>query len=150
MTRYQSDHAVFAACYADWRLIKGRKVVQIVLELPIEKSDQAYRVLGGMPDPGTSAWFAVAALEEDPKPQINRLTQQAGILSNNPKFWEFLGLKYIEGNPIPDRAAALLRSRCAVNSRRDILPGTPAAEKFARLKAEFELWERENEVPASA
>lgn len=59
--------AAFSATYSDWKLIRSRKVVQIVLEIPIEKSDEAYQVMGGMPDPGAEKWFAVAALREEPK-----------------------------------------------------------------------------------
>lgn len=55
--------AAFQACFSDWKLIKGRKVVQVVLEIPIELADQAYNALGGMPDPGKSVWCAVARLD---------------------------------------------------------------------------------------
>lgn len=56
--------AAFRATYADWRVIKGRKVVSISFEVPIEQADLAYQVVGGMPNPATSAWFAIARLQE--------------------------------------------------------------------------------------
>lgn len=55
--------AAFRATFTDWRLIKGRKVVQVVLEVPVELADQAYQVLGGMPNPAESVWCAVARLQ---------------------------------------------------------------------------------------
>lgn len=55
--------AVFQATYSDWRLVKGRKVVQVVFEIPLEQSNLAYEVLGGMPHPGESVWCAVARLQ---------------------------------------------------------------------------------------
>ena len=58
-----SNLAAFSATYSDWRVIKGRKVVQIVFEVPLEASGHAYNVLGGMPNFGDDEWFAVARLE---------------------------------------------------------------------------------------
>lgn len=57
--------AAFQACFTDWRLIKGRKVVQVVFEVPIEAADQAYQALGGMPNPAESVWCGVARLNLD-------------------------------------------------------------------------------------
>jgi len=54
--------AAFQATYSDWRLIKGRKCVQVVFEVPVEQADQAYQVLGGMPDPSKSVWCAIARM----------------------------------------------------------------------------------------
>lgn len=55
--------AAFSATFADWKLIKTRKCVQIVFEVPLEAADAAYQVLGGMPDPGVSEWFGIAKLK---------------------------------------------------------------------------------------
>jgi hypothetical protein len=63
--------AAFKACYSDWKLIKTRGVVQVVMEVPLAEADAAYKVLGGMPDFGSENWFAIAALKtekENPKP----------------------------------------------------------------------------------
>ena len=54
--------AAFKAVFTDWRLIKGRKCVSICFEVPLELADEAYRCLGGMPDPGSSVWCAIARL----------------------------------------------------------------------------------------
>lgn len=112
--------AAFQATYADWRVIKGRKVVSISFEVPIEQADLAYQVVGGMPDPSKSVWFAVARLNQgganqepnQPTSQTQReaepeghpvqsldkwgklsLAQQAGILCGEAAFHKFLAEK---------------------------------------------------------
>ncbi len=56
--------AAFSATYSDWRVIKGRKVVQIVFEVPLEASGHAYNVLSGMPNFGSEKWFAIARMQQ--------------------------------------------------------------------------------------
>lgn len=114
-----SSAAAFQATYSDWKLIRSRKVVQVVLEIPLEASGQAYDVLGGMPNPGAETWCAVARLsrkEERPNPLTDpqpasaaaptvtnaptrarrqvpgekRLAQQAGMCCADPVFQTFL------------------------------------------------------------
>ena len=62
--------AAFQAVFSDWKLIRTRKIVQLVFEVPVEMADQAYQVLGGMPDPGKSVWCAVARLEVQPSSDV--------------------------------------------------------------------------------
>lgn len=117
-----SAPAAFQATYADWRVIKGRKVVSISFEVPIEQADLAYQVVGGMPNPAVSAWFAVARLKQEggdkaqqdnhhnpttqkatepdeyPAQSLDKwskiaLPQQAGILCSDAAFQKFLGEK---------------------------------------------------------
>lgn len=54
--------AAFTATYAEWRVIKTRAAVQIVFELPVEKADEAYQALGGMPIAAREVWCAIARL----------------------------------------------------------------------------------------
>lgn len=118
--------AAFKATYSDFRLIKGRKVVQFVFELPIEQADVALKVVGGMPNPAAEVWCAVARLDPekierqvmpvdaangDPKPtrldtspasgpdipaRANRLAQRAGILCNDPLFHRYLAERHFK------------------------------------------------------
>ena len=55
--------ANFLATYSDMRLIKGRKVVQYVFEVPLEGANTAYEVLVGMPNPAAEVWCAIARLD---------------------------------------------------------------------------------------
>ena len=59
-----SDPAAFSATYSNWKVIQGRKVIQIVFEVPIEASGHAYNVLGGMPSFGSDKWFAIARMQQ--------------------------------------------------------------------------------------
>lgn len=61
-----NEQPLFSASYSNWRVIQGRKVVQLVFEVPIEASDHAYRVLGGMPNNGEEKFFAIARLKQKP------------------------------------------------------------------------------------
>src|SRR5690348_1035465 len=54
--------AAFQATYSDWKVVKGRKVVQVVFELPLETADAAYQALGGMPIPANEVWCGIARL----------------------------------------------------------------------------------------
>lgn len=54
--------AAIEAAYSDFKLIKGRKVVQLIFEVPLEKANEAFHVLGGMPNPTSEVWVAVARL----------------------------------------------------------------------------------------
>jgi hypothetical protein len=69
--------AAIQASFADFRLIKGRKTAQIILEIPIEGADAALAALGGIPQPHSERWVGVARLngstqppEPEPKPQF--------------------------------------------------------------------------------
>lgn len=57
--------AAFSATYSDLKLIKTRKVVQFVFEVPLEAAEHAMNVLGGMPSPMSEKWFAIARLQEE-------------------------------------------------------------------------------------
>jgi hypothetical protein len=59
------QEAAFTATYSEWKVVKTRAVVQVVFEVPVENSDAAYQVLGGMPISGRERWFAIAALDKD-------------------------------------------------------------------------------------
>jgi hypothetical protein len=56
--------AAFSATYSDLRLVKTRKVVQFVFEVPLEAAGHAMNVLGGMPSPMKEEWFAIARLQK--------------------------------------------------------------------------------------
>lgn len=55
--------AAFKATFHNTKNVLGRKVLQIILEIPIEGSSQVHDVLG-YPDPATPIWVAVARLKE--------------------------------------------------------------------------------------
>lgn len=134
------NEAVFSATYSDWKLIRTRKVVQIVLEVPLEAADHAYQVVGGMPKAGEETWFAVARLKEQPikaPPQpVHRLVQRAGILCNDQEFINFCQIKH---SLAPKLAIYKL---CEISSRKELATNQQAQILFERLLGEFEGWRR--------
>lgn len=111
--------AAFRATFSDWKLVRSRKVIQVVFEVPLEQADHAYGVLGGMPNPASEVWCAVARLKQEgggasgrsmsaehdaqPRSQQDKPAggakrafhelsgaQQAGILCNEPAFRRWL------------------------------------------------------------
>jgi hypothetical protein len=155
--------AAFQATYSDWRLIKGRKCVQVVFEVPVEKADEAYQVLGGMPDPSESVWCAIARMNSGeteeaqarstqeigrPGPQSSggratpdkRLVQQAAMCCADPLFRKFLDRKYAGGIETEDDARDFVRGWCNVTSRAFIVPGTIAAIRWDELYSTFLAW----------
>ena len=65
--------AAFQATFSDWKLIKTRKVVQVVLEIPLEGADVAYQALGGMPDPAKEIWVASTSLAQIVENEAHKL-----------------------------------------------------------------------------
>jgi hypothetical protein len=154
--------AAFRAEYADWKLIRTRKVVQIVLEVPVETADEAYAVLGGMPVTGQSVWCAVARLKEGGeahRPELHTTghdnappvpapaqpgrakspAQVAGYLCTLPPFWKFLreecGRAEVRDE---DSAAVAVRSICGVKHRSEI---TKDNTGWRDLRFGFRVWE---------
>src|SRR4051794_33494293 len=54
--------AAIQGTFADFKLVKTRRTVQIVIEVPIEQADQALAALGGLPQPAEEKWVAVARI----------------------------------------------------------------------------------------
>ena len=57
------DDAVFEATFHTTKNVLGRKVLQVILETPIENSGRVFDVLG-YPDPAAPKWVAVALLKK--------------------------------------------------------------------------------------
>lgn len=136
--------AAFEATYSDWKLVKSRKVVQIVLEVPMEKADLAYQVLGGMPNHAAEAWLAVARMngkaEQKDRKRWHDLSvaQQAGIRCNEVAFHQFLAFKLERKQPEDEKdAATILRNYFKVNTRKDI-----PANAWNEFDGEYQLWAR--------
>jgi hypothetical protein len=146
--------AAIRGTFADFRLIKSRKVAQLVVELPIEEADAALVTLGGLPQPAAERWVALAALNVTSiKPQEKRRFEelksamQAGIRCNEPAFWRFLNeLPDISSNELirdEPGAAQLVRAYCGVASRSSLNLDPKAAAKWQELDARYMLWLRE-------
>jgi hypothetical protein len=134
--------AAIQATFADFRLIKGRKQAQLVLEIPIEEADNALAVLGGIPQPQSDCWVAVARLNGVAKPEPKekqkwedlRLSMQAGIRCEERAFWTFLGAE------CPEDAANVVRARCGVDSRSGLNNNPKAAAKWKDIERSYQAW----------
>ena len=147
--------AAFRASYSDWKLIRTRKVVQIVLEVPVEEADAAYQVLGGMPNPAESFWCAVARLQPDkpaerPKREWHELkpSAQISIRCGETAFRAFLQEKFPlalnrlddDWSPI-EKAIVFVRGHCGVTSRAYInLDNPQALDAWQRLEWDYQAW----------
>lgn len=159
----------FSATYSDWKLIRTRAVVQIVLEVPVEQADHAYNVLGGMPNAAKEIWVGVARFKPGTEVMPNQgpgaktadktvpaldsttpararkswhelaLSAQAGMLCDDPSFDRFLREQFSTYHGFP--IADAVRHYCDVKSRKDILPDTDAGRKWKRLVAYYREWQ---------
>lgn len=62
-----SDARAIKATFTEWRMVKTRKVLQLVLEVPLEQQGEVLTRLGP-PIPDQEKWVAIALL--DPKAQL--------------------------------------------------------------------------------
>ena len=165
--------AAFKAEYADWKLIKSRRVVQIVLEIPLEEANAAHTSLGGMPNPAESLWLGVARLNTELPPTSSNgdvalsplpgtdgrkpgtqskawssmsPAQQAGIRCNEPPFHLFLAERYAVNIRGSIDAVAFVRAHCRVASRADMNADHSAALLWRQLDSEFSTWKHHPEM----
>lgn len=140
------EPAAIKGTFADFKIIRTRKLVQIIVELPIEQADEALRVLGGLPRPDQDQWLALARLngvaKPEPKPKEKqkwddlKLSMQAGIRCEEKAFWTFLGAE------CPEDAANVVRSRCGIRSRSGLNDNHEAAERWRQLDRSYQAWLR--------
>lgn len=81
-----------------------------------------------------------------------RLTRQSAIVCNEPSFWRFLNetCKALpRGCLVHDgpEAAVVVRAECGVKSRNEIIPGTPAGDRWDALYSRYVAW---RDVPEMA
>lgn len=144
------------ATFSDFKLIRGRKIAQLVFEVPIEGADQALETLGGVPNPAKEAWVGIArinpsktaekpaneALAQDNEPKERRrfadlsYPQQIGIRCNDPVFAQFVK----ERPDGTDDTASYVRERCGVDSRSKIIKGTEQGKRWEWIDSAFQAW----------
>lgn len=141
------EHAVIKGEYADYRRVKGRKVLQLIIEVPLEEAPRVHAALGE-PNPGESTWVAVALINlsksalngvEDMQPK-RKLSQQAGILCNDSLFQAYLSNELNRYCGTAEDAACLVRELCDVESRSEFDRDDKAAARWRNLKSDFEAW----------
>jgi hypothetical protein len=143
-----SSPAAIRGTFSDFRLIKGRKCAQIICEIPIEEADAALSVLGGIPQPASERWIALAPLniasikptQEKRRFEELKSAMQAGIRCNEPAFWRYL-TEQLDYYAIDEETAAQsVRDYCCVQSRSALNLDPQAAAKWQELDARYSVW----------
>jgi hypothetical protein len=163
------DKAAIAGTYSDFKIIRSRKVAQLVVEVPIEQAQALITALG-LPNPAEETWVAVARLQKAQegkewadyrKEALKQITpptaspvdlkahrrfedlplpQQAALACQDMEFREWLRESY-DGDVLDITSAAeAVRCWCHVDSRSQIQPGTDAGDAWGRLYNRFLLW----------
>lgn len=139
-----TNAAAIQGDYVDLRFVKGRKVCQVVIELPIE-AGASFVAAFGTPNPSNGVPVALARIDPNAKPERKggKLAQKAGILCSEGAFRRYLaeigeydGIRMLD----LDMAADELRNICGVESRADLDHNEEAARKFKDLEASYKAW----------
>jgi hypothetical protein len=142
--------AAIKATFSDWRTVKGRKMLQLVFEVPLEQQGDVLTYLGA-PNPSDPQWCGIAMLAaEKPAPVEKakrtfaelRPSQQAGIRCNDKSFWRFA--ETVDGYPCitPESAGSFVRKQCGVVTRADLDTDPTGAAKWRKLDDAYVLWTR--------
>src|SRR5262245_26819021 len=145
--------AAIQGTYSDYRRVKGRKVLQLIVEVPIEQAPEVHAAFGE-PSPDGTTWVAVARINpnhdqlreqlvgsvEMERRRGGRLAQRAGLMCQEPYFWRFLSDRC--GHLIQDaiEAADVMRDLLKIGSRADLDHDPVAADAFRRLDREYGAW----------
>lgn len=82
-----TDLCAIQADYVNWRPVNGRKVLQLVFEVPLESTHDVLTKLG-TPTPGESKWVAIALLDLKRKPGIIDQRFPSGITPQDTPFMQ--------------------------------------------------------------
>jgi hypothetical protein len=136
------------ATFSDFKIVKGRKVAQLILEVPLEGAQAALTALGGVPQPDSAQWVGLAPVTEEAaqkpaeKPKGGKLAQRAGILCGEASFRKFMFERYGSSSTGADGAAIKLRHLCCVESRADLDHDLDAGAQFRIIEGQYRDWMR--------
>ncbi len=153
----QPDFAAIQGTFSEWRMVKSRSVLQLVVEVPIERTADVLTALG-QPIPGQENWVAIArlapsvattarAVEGTAEPQSesrkrwNELpaAQRCAMRCADAAFQEWLGISAGLGpHGCAKEAARIVRETLGVESRRELTDNSVAAEIFERMDSAFQ------------
>ena len=135
--------AVIKGTYSDFKLIKTRNVVQMIIEVPIEQANQITTKFG-MPQPNEEKWVAVALIKTESVPINNdasRAIQQAGVLGQDVAFGTWLSQTRNDVSVTPSNIASIqqaIRVICGVTSRADFKNNDKALETWKKLYSAYQ------------
>lgn len=117
---------VLQADFATWRPVQGRKVLQLIFEVPIENTEHVLKILG-VPNPGDSKWCEIKLLQPEAEGQVSEAngshkkwneytrSQQAAILCSDPEFQ-----RYFSGGGSELMTKEMLRRQLRIESRKEL------------------------------
>ena len=157
--------AAVQGTFAGYRIVAGRKVCVLYIEIPMECTDEAVRALGGTPMPDDTRWVAIARIHDPARPATRGAAGGAGAASSSPSFdtlpaadvptrrWEDLSpvkqagircrdVRFQEwlGVHSADEAAEIVRTRCGVSSRSKIDATPETLATWYDMDADFTTW----------
>jgi hypothetical protein len=143
--------------YSNMIVVKTRSVVQVVIEVPIERGGEITDLLG-FPNPSAEVPVVIARMDpeklrpqepaqiehanDDPPYKPRPLSQIAAMLCTKPTFKRFIyeGSDGWDHIPTTDEAAEWVRSVCQVGSRKELDTAPEAAERFRKIRAQHDAW----------
>ena len=135
--------SIMRGAYSDFKVIKSRKVIQMVVEFPIESSNSFVEMFG-IPQPHEEQWVAVALM--DKRAVIRNETaaiaiRDAGILCKNPSFGEWLRVERGMSEVDPDDSdsiAQAVRAILGIRSRSELSDNSEALQVWFALKSSYD------------
>ena len=141
-----TDALVIAGTYADFKFVKTRKVVQVVIEIPSEQSAHALKILGGMPNPAAEQPVAIALLnpskgKDTPKSEGQTCVKMAHAMCRDTRFQTWVAYQmdgFDRDMTAHDATRKFIIEHCGITSRADFAINPEACEKLRDLKADFD------------
>ena len=135
------SETIISGTYSDFRIIKTRKVAQMVIEFPIEQGEQFISKFG-LPNPHEEKWVAVAWLRSEPvetNGRASKAIQQAGIMCKDVAFGTWLrDTRKFQINPANEtEVQEVVRAVLGVTSRADMRTNDDALERWETLYDQF-------------
>ena len=121
-----------AGTFADFKLIKGRKVAQIVVEIPIEQADAIVAALGGLPNPAVERWVAMAPVNMEAARAAS--SETAEQRSNHSAQGEADRLRVSEGTRPASASPASERKPAALSSIVAMTGDSPSMQAYLRRR----------------
>ncbi len=143
------DRAVVQGTYADFKIVRTRSVIQMVIEVPVEHWKPLVDAFG-MPQPGEEIPVAVARLDTvaaragqtgkevyQKKTQGEQAVVRAALHCRDKEFQRWVEDAYgVEGDE-EENAANFIRTTCGIESRSALATNSDALDKFLNMEAKF-------------
>lgn len=151
--------SVIQGALVDAKNVATHKCVRLSIDVPAELGEQIVKAFGWptMADPVSVAVARLkttAQVVELEPPKVKRefkelpAPQQAGIVSNDKRFWAYLEEWHNRVADSEDQAAQHIRNICKVESRSEFKPDTLALQRWNMLASGYLAWLGKERVSA--